>query len=581
MNPEAAAGDVIARLTAPGAPFEMETIEVKGVPCRVFKTYPRTLAQLYRLAARHADRVLAVEGDRQTTFREALQKSGRLARGLETHFGVAKGQRIAIVMQNSTEWMLAFMAVTSLGAVAVLVNSRGAPVELERAILETECSLVIADDARVRRLDDTRGAAWRLPRMIFGDDASLIREGQDRSLVSLLAGWQELAALECAAAEPDEPAIMMFTSGSTGAPKGAVLTQRSVMVGLSGSAFAMAVSGAKFAARFGPEAARKLAALQPASLLVAPLFHVSGCHNVFLSALASGGKIVVMPRWKPEEVLRLIARERIQQIACVPTMLWDLLHHPDFGQHDLSSLAVIGAGGAQFPGSLLREAKRSLPNAVFAVGYGLTETNGSIASASGDEFQARPDAVGTISPLADVEIVDDDGRNVPAGERGEIVARGAMLMAGYFGQAADSAVTFRDGWMHTGDIGVFDDHKRLCIVDRRKHMIISGGENIYCAEVESALSEHPGVREVVALGVPDPRLGEKLVVVIVPQPGCSPDPDDLRAHAALRLAAYKLPHAYHFRDQVLPRTHTDKIDRLTVARETREQHRRTRVVQEE
>jgi len=222
-----------------------------------------------------------------------------------------------------------------------------------------------------------------------------------------------------------------------------------------------------------------------------------------------------------------------------------------------------------------------LPNAVFAVGYGLTETNGSIASASGDEFQARPDAVGTISPLADVEIVDDDGRNVPAGERGEIVARGAMLMAGYFGQAADSAVTFRDGWMHTGDIGVFDDHKRLCIVDRRKHMIISGGENIYCAEVESALSEHPGVREVVALGVPDPRLGEKLVVVIVPQPGCSPDPDDLRAHAALRLAAYKLPHAYHFRDQVLPRTHTDKIDRLTVARETREQHRRTRVVQEE
>lgn len=573
MNPEIAAGEVVSRLTAPGAPFEIETVDVKGVPCRVFRTYPRTLAQLYRLADRHADRVLAVEGNRQTTFREAFQRAGRLARGLETHFGVTRGQRVAIAMQNSTEWMLAFMAVTSLGAVAVLVDSRGAPIELERAILEADCSLVIADDARVRRLDEAPGDGWRLPRIVYSDDGSLIREGKDRSLVSLLAGWQDVTALECAAVGWEQPALMMFTSGSTGSPKGAVLTHRSVMVGLSGSAFAAAVSGAKFAARLGPEAARKLAALQPASLLVPPLFHVSGCHNVFLSALAGGGKLVVMPRWNPGEVLQLIARERIQQIACVPTMLWDLLRHPDFGRHDLSSLAVIGAGGAQFPANLLREAKRSFPNAVFAVGYGLTETNGSIATASGDEFAARPDAVGTISPLADVEIVGGNGRNVAQGERGEIVVRGAMLMEGYFGQVAGQAVTLRDGWLHTGDIGQFDDQQRLYIVDRRKHMIISGGENIYCAEVESALSEHASVREVVALGVPDSRLGEKVVVVIVPQPGCSPDPSELQAHAALRLAAYKLPREFHFRDQVLPRTHTDKIDRVGIAREILDDHR--------
>ena len=580
MHHEVAAGDIIARLTAPGAPFEMETVELGGIPCRIFKTCPRTLTQLYRQATRHADRVLAVEDDRQTTFREALQKSGRLAQGLETHSGVTRGQRIAIAMQNSTEWMLAFMAVTSLGAVAVLVNSRGAPIEMERAILETDCSLVIADDVRARRLNDAFGEASRLPRIVFTDDGSLIRGGKDRSFASLLEGWQEMAALECTAVGPEEPAVMMFTSGSTGSPKGAVLTHRSVMAGLSSSAFAAAVSGAKFAARLGPEAARMISATQPASLLVAPLFHVSGCHNVFLSALVTGGKIVVMPRWKPDEALRLIARERARQIACVPTMLWDLLRHPDFGQQDLSSLAVIGAGGARFPGSLLREANRLLPNAVFAVGYGLTETKVTIASASGDEFLERPDAVGTISPLADVEIVDDHGRNVATGERGEIVVRGAMLMEGYFGHAADSAVTFRDGWMHTGDIGVFDDRKRLYIVDRKKHMIISGGENIYCAEVETALSEHAGVREVVALGVPDARLGEKLVVVIVPQPDCPPDPDELRSHAALRLAAYKLPHAFHFRDQVLPRTHTDKIDRLRVASEIIDVHRSSHVAQE-
>lgn len=580
MTHEAASAEIIARLTAPGAPFEIETLEVKGAPCRIFKTYPRTIIQLYRLADRHADRVLTVENGRQTTFREAFQKSGRLAQELETHFGVTKGQRIAIAMQNSTEWMLAFMAVTSLGAVAVLVNSRGAPIELERALLETDCSLVIADEARIRRLDEAPGDTRQLPRVVLADDDSLIREGKDRSFASLLAGWEGVAALECAAVEPEDLAIMMFTSGSTGSPKGAVLTQRSVMVGLSSSAFAAAVSGAKFAARLGPEVARMLAGMQPTSLLVAPLFHVSGCHNVFLSALATGGKIVVMPRWKPDEVLQLIARQRIQQIACVPTMLWDLLRHPDFGRYDLSSVAVIGAGGARFPGNLLREASRLLPNAVFAVGYGMTETNGSVASVSGEEFLAQPDTVGRVSLLADVELVGDDGESVAVGERGEIVVRGAMLMEGYFGGATDSAVTFRNGWMHTGDIGVFDDQQRLYIVDRKKHMIISGSENIYCAEVESALSEHAGVREVVAVGVPDPRLGEKLVVVIVPQPGHSPDPDELRAHAARRLAAYKIPHAFHFRADILPRTHTDKIDRVSVAKAILDDHRKMHVVQE-
>lgn len=580
MSHDAASQEIVARLTAPGAPFEMETIEVKGTPCRVFKTYPRTLAELYGLAHRHADRVLTVERGRQTTFREAFQKSGRLAQGLAAQFGVTKGQRVAIVMQNSTEWMLAFMAVTSLGAVAVLVNSRGAPIELERALQDTDCSLVIADEARIRRLDEAAGASRRLPRIVFTDDHSLIRRDTDRSLDSLLAGWEGMAALECAAVEPEEQAIMMFTSGTTGSPKGAVLSQRSVMVGLSISAFGAAVSGARFAARLGPDMARMLAAMQPASLLAAPLFHVSGCHNVFLSALANGGKIVVLSRWRPDEVLRLIAEERIQQVACVPTMLWDLLRHPEFGRHDLSSLAVIGGGGAQFPGHLLREATRLLPGTVFAVGYGLTETNGSVAIASGEDFLARPDAVGTISPLADIRLVDDGGEDVVTGERGEIVARGAMLMEGYFGQAADSAVTFRNGWMHTGDIGVFDEQQRLYIVDRKKHMIISGGENIYCAEVESALSDHADVREVVAVGVPDPRLGEKLVVMIVPQPDRSPGADELRAHAMRRLADYKVPHAFLFRADILPRTHTDKIDRVSVAREIVTQLRSMSVVQE-
>lgn len=561
-----------AALTAPGAPFEMVTVEIGGTPCRVFGHCPQTLPDLYRQAGRFAERVFTVEDGKYHTFGEVFRKAGQLARNLAQQFDVRQGQRVAIAMQNSTEWIIAFLAVTSLGAVAVLVNSRGAPAELDRAICDTDCHLAIVDARRAERLQDAGGGSHRLARVVLTDDARLLRPRLDRAFGELLSGWESTLGLSCAPVEGDDLALMMFTSGTTGFAKGVMLTQRSVMAGLSGSSFGAALSFARYRATAGAEAAAMLAMRQAVSLMVAPMFHVSGCHNGVLAALSSGSRLVMLNRWAGEEALRLIARERVHSITAVPTMLWDLLRAPGFPGYDLSSLAVVGTGGAAFPPNLLRSVHEVLPGVVFATGYGMTETNGSVCSASGEEFIAQPDSVGRILPIADVRIVDDDGHDLPVGGQGEIVVRGALLMSGYFGLPTDSAATFRDGWLHTGDIGRLDDQGRLYVTDRRTQMIISGGENIYCAEVERALGEHPGVREALALGIPDARLGEIPVAVVVPQPGHSLSADELRAHARQLLAAYKVPHVFHFRTASLPRNHTDKIDRIRMAREIRAQH---------
>lgn len=562
-----------ATLTAPGAPFEMVTTASNGMPCRVFKNCPQTLPELYDRAERFAERVLTVQDGEHHTFEEVFTKAARLAWNLKSQFGVEKGQRIAISMQNSTEWIIAFLAITSLGAVAVLVNSRGAPAELERAICDTECSLIIADARRTARLQEAGGDSQRLARVVLTDETRLLRPGKDRPFGELIAGWESSGRLACVPVDGDDIALMMFTSGTTGFAKGVMLNQRSVLAGVSGTSFGAALSFAKFRALAGPESAAMLAARQAVSLMIAPMFHVSGCHNGVLTALSSGGRLVIMTRWSAEGALRLIADEGVQSVAAVPTMLWDLLHAPRFDEYDLSSLAVVGTGGAAFPSNLLRSVHEVLPQVVFATGYGMTETNGSVCSSSGDDFIARPDSVGKILPIADVEVVDDEGGPLPAGEQGEILVRGALVMSGYFGRSDASAAIFRNGWMHTGDVGRFDDQGRLYVTDRKSLMIISGGENIYCAELERVLGEHPGVREVLAVAVPDGRLGEIPVIAVVPQPGHSVGADELRAHAGAFLAAYKVPRAFHFRSDTLPRTPTGKIDRVAVTREILAQYR--------
>ena len=555
---------VFEQLTGPGGPFEMHAVQFSGVPCRWYANRPMVLSALYQEREDYAQRVLAVDGLRRVTYRDAFLQAAALADHLR-HRSLGRAARVAIVMRNRIEWLISFIAITAIGGVAVAVNSRGAGEEIRRAIADAECVFVLADRPCAERLSPAE-LPITLPLIVAFDEGE---QPTPNALAfnSVIAGWQEHPGLVCAHIDPEDLALLMFTAGTTGTSKAAMLTHRSVMAGVASSAFSSAASIAVLAQRAGPQIAEMAAKMQTALLLASPLFHVSGCHTIFLRSLSNGGKLILMRKWNPESALELIAAEQVQQVGLVPTMLWDMLRAPNFRLDKIRSVMVIGGGGAPFPANLRREASRLLPHAVFGVGYGLTETNGPIATAAGEDFMAKPDASGLVQPAYDVRLLREDGTDACVGEEGEILIRGASVMSGYLNRPKETAEALRDGWLHTGDIGRFDTDGALSIVDRKKHMVISGGENIYCAEVERAFSELPHIREVLAFGLPDERLGEKLAVVLVGQPGVTLDEQELRERIAPHLGHYKQPKAYFFRDEILPRTPTGKVDRRGIVKD--------------
>ncbi|RVT94548.1 class I adenylate-forming enzyme family protein [Sphingomonas crocodyli] len=593
--------EAIRRVMAPGSDWEMVTEMVDGQPLRLFRGFARTLPDFYQQALdTYGDRILFVDGDTTFTYADIFAESARLAVALRDRFGVGAGSRVGIVMQNCREYLTSFTAVTMLGGVGVLINSRGTGGEIARAIEDTDCALVIADGKRIARLlassnppppggggsvadggggHETSGSSPSSPSVASGDtspwrgrmNVPLIATDGDlpgvASYADLIAAIPETPFF-ARPADPGELAAMMFTSGTTGRPKGAALAHRSMLAGLSVSVFANAVGTEMIRAAMGP-AADAMLARQSANLMIAPLFHVSGLHNVYLRALAQGGRIHRLSRWDPEEAIRLIAEHRIESIGCVPTMMWDILRSPIFADHDLSCLRSIGAGGAPFPDNLVREMKEKLPGCTIGMGYGMTESNGAGTNIGGPDLAARPGAVGRPNPLTDIRIVDDQAQPLPQGETGEIAMRGSVVMQGYFGNAEATAAKIVDGWLLTGDVGRFDAEGYLHLVDRKTQMIITGGENVYCAEVEAALSTHPDVREVVAVGVPDDRLGERVVAAIAAQPGVAIDTQALDAHVRARLADYKAPRDYVVQPDPFDRTANAKIDRRAVTEAVR------------
>ncbi|TZG25179.1 class I adenylate-forming enzyme family protein [Sphingomonas montanisoli] len=595
--------EAMRRVMAPGSDWEVVTETVDGEPLRLFRGFARTLPELYQRALdTYGDRILFVDGDVHFTYADIFGESARLAVALRDRFGVGEGTRVGIVMQNCREYLTSFTAVTMLGGVGVLINSRGAGGEIARAIEDTDCALVIGDGKRIARLlaatnppppggggakgdggggSETFSEPPSSPSVNCADTSPwrgrieramplIVTEGDLPGATSygdLVAAVPETPFF-ARPADPGELAAMMFTSGTTGRPKGAALSHRSMLAGLSVSSFSNAVAAEMTRAAMGP-AAEPMLARQQATIMIAPLFHVSGLHNVYLRTLAAGGRIYRLARWNPEQAIRLIAEHAIASIGCVPTMMWDILRSPIFGDHDLSSLRSIGAGGAPFPDNLVREMKEKLPNCTIGMGYGMTESNGAGTNIAGPDLAARPGAVGRPNPLTDIRVVDDHAEPLPQGETGEIAMRGSVVMQGYFGNAAATAAKIVDGWLLTGDVGRFDADGYLHLVDRKTQMIISGGENIYCAEVEAALSTHPDVREVVAVGVPDDRLGEALVAAIVAQPGVTIDADALDAHVRTRLADYKAPRDYVIQSDPFDRTANAKIDRRAVTQMVR------------
>lgn len=545
----------VEAFTAPGASFELIETQVRGANCRTFRNAPRCLADLYRAARVHDDKVCAVMDGARLTYGELFGHAAVLAAHLRG-LGVVKGTHVAIAMRNRPQWLVAFIAISSVGAVPVLANSRSAAVELAESLDYAQCRHVIADT----------------------QCAALLAEGRFSGATGIVAGespaggailWQSLASiidaspavdLPLTVCAPDDPALIMFTSGTTGTAKGAVLDQLGVLTALMANQLSAALLGARMAKQMGVDLATLAQqAPQPSTLLVFPLFHTSGCLSVFLTTLARGGKIVFLPRWSAAEALRLVQEERVQALPAVPTMLWDILQFPGLAAFDTSTLVSLGSGGQGMPGNLLAAIQARFPRALLGTGYGMTETNGMVSLAVGAEFLAHPHTAGRPLATAEIRIVGDSGELLPAGESGEICVRSAQNMSGYWAQPQADALVFRGSWLHTGDVGFIDAEGFLNIVARKTDMIISGGENIYCAEVERVLNLHPDVIEVALFGLPDERLGEKLVAAIVPRAGATPDAAQLRAFCAERLAEYKLPREWRFSGEPLERNATGKI----------------------
>lgn len=548
--------DPALALIEPGAPFELETIACNGVATRVFARGPRNLADIYRTASAYGGRVFCVQEGREWGYDELWRRAAALAALLAAH-GCGPGRRVAIAMHNRPEWMIAFIAVTAAGGTAVLVNSRGTPAEITAALEVTDAQMAIADGARAQALTGRS----RLRLLVVTDDAADAGPLPPHiTFANACANWRQ-AELKPLKMAPKDEALVMFTSGTTGGSKGVLLDQRGVATGLMNIQYSMAVVGARIAARV-PAPPSDAAARQPCALLAVPLFHSSGCYSIFLSNLMRGGKIVILPKWNAARALDLIERERISAFSGSPTMLWDLLRL-DHGGRDLRCLVSVGVGGQALQPALLREIAAAFPGAIIGGGYGMTEANGSVCLIAGEDLLRRPTSSGRPIASADLIVADDHGSEMPTGELGEICVRGAMVMRGYCKRPDDTAAVLRDHWLRTGDLGRFDAQGYLHVVDRKKDIVISGGENISCTEVEGVAMEYPGVAEAAAFGVADERLGEILVLALVQREPL--DGTALQNHIAGRLAIYKVPRALMHCAE-LPRNALGKVDRNALRR---------------
>jgi long-chain acyl-CoA synthetase len=550
----------VEAFTAAGAPFELVEALVRGTSCRTFRNAPRSLAELYRSARVHDDKVCAVMDGTRLTYRELFAQAAAIAADLRGH-GVGRGAHVAIAMRNRPEWLVGFIAISSLGAVPVLANSRSSAVELAHSLDYAQCGHVIADARCAALLAE--GQLLRAQGIVVGEaPSSGAIAWRDYTAIVASGAAMDLPMTVCA---PEEAALIMFTSGTTGAPKGAVLNHVGVLTALMANQLSAALLGARMAQQLGVDLATLArSAPQPCTLLVFPLFHTSGCLSVFLTTLARGGKIVFLPRWSAAEALRLVQDERVAALPAVPTMLWDILQFPDLAAFDTASLVSLGTGGQGLPANLVAAIQARFPRALLGTGYGMTETNGMVSLTVGAEFLAHPHSAGRPLATAEIRIVDEAGGALAAGEPGEICVRSAQNMSGYWEQPEADALIFRGGWLHTGDVGFIDAEGFLHVVSRKTDMIISGGENIYCAEVERVLNQHPDVMEVATFGVPDERLGEKLVAAIVPHAGARLESAQLRAFCGERLAEYKLPREWRFCSEPLERNATGKIMKAQV-----------------
>lgn len=546
-----------AQLTGPGAPFELEPVSLPGDrTVAAYRHAFQTLAQLINAGRAHGAAEFLVYGEDRWSFDRFFAAVDALACRLQKQQGIKAGERVAIAMRNRPEWAVAFAALALIGAVPVPINSFGLTSELMSNIDDTTPSWLICDADRHARVKDA--IKGRKPKTVVVDG-----EGGDASWLELTAGGHD--GWEAPELQPDDTALILFTSGATSRAKGVESTHRAVCQAV----FNIDYIGA-LAAMTSPDAVAAIMArkLQPTTLSAVPLFHVSGLHAQLLVSLRHGRRLVFMHRWDAHLALEMIRKEKVTQFNGAPSMVRQLINMPQFMDPEYSgNLSGVGFGGAGLHSRLIDEVLGKLGGRMSGVGFGMTESNGVCAGSSGRMFEVQPRASGTLSPLIEVRIADFDGSELPSGESGEIWLRGVTLMQGYWGDEASTSKAMQDGWFRTGDIGFMDDEGFITIVDRIKDVINRSGEKIAAAEVESCLLQHQDLEEAAVFAMPHEVTGEQVVAVVVGKPRTSVSEAQLRDFVAQRLAGYKVPNRIVVRDQPLPRNPAGKMLKASIRKE--------------
>ncbi|MCU1366492.1 MAG: AMP-dependent synthetase and ligase [Ilumatobacteraceae bacterium] len=539
-----------AQVTAAGSPLEIGDAIINGAAQKVFVNAPPNLGVLFQAAP--GDSKFIVYEDETYTFAEVRERFAALGAALVERYGVQKGDRVAVAMRNFPEWIISFAAITSIGAISVSMNSWWTEDEMAFALEDSGATVLIADDARLER---SLAACERLGTRMISVRMANPPAGVD--------AWDDVVVLgtplPVVAVGPDDDATILYTSGTTGRPKGAVSTHGAVIQALMA-----------FSCRAAIERIRQPAEPSdnpPGFILIVPLFHVTGCVAVMLGCFAAGVKLVIMYKWDVDKALETIEREQITNFVGVPTQSWDLVQSPRFAEFDTSSLRDIGGGGAPAPPALVEKVAGSFKKGNPTIGYGMTETNAYGPGNRGPDYLRKPTSSGRVVPVMEMQIRDADDRPLPAGEHGEIWFKGPNLIRGYWNRPDATAEVLVDGWLRSGDLGRLDDEGFIYVEDRVKDMILRAGENVYCAEVEAAIYELPAVHEAAVFGVPHERLGEEVAAAVMLKPGMSLTAEELRAFVAKQLASFKVPTYIVFRDEALPRNASGKMLKRELQRE--------------
>ncbi len=559
-------------LLAPGSGFATVEEEIRGVKMQVFSQAPPNMRVLWELATLHGDKTYIVFEDESYSYAEIASRVSALAHHLRDAHEVGPGDRVAVAMRNYPEWIISYWAILSVGAAMVGMNAWWTGPEMEFGLTDSAPKVLIADRERMERIiPHLEIIREKTPMVLIGvripDEDAVIPDGMLR-WEDVVDPEQAKAGLPEANIDPDDDVTIFYTSGTTGFPKGAQITHRGSVHNLYHLAFlnmAIGMAEAKELAASGeePEAAdpdaAPVEAPQKVFMAPTPLFHVTACNCLMHPATMTGSKLVLMYKWDAGRALELIEREGVTNFTGVPTMAREMLLHQDWESRDTSTLEALGGGGAPLQPDLVGKINDALPTGAPSTGYGLTEVSGIVTAVASQFYVDKPASCGPVVPTLEAKLIDELGNDLPPGSTGELCVKGPVVIKGYINQPEATAQAIQDGWFRTGDIANIDDDGFVYLVDRAKDMVLRGGENVYCSEVEAAIYRHPDIAEAAVFGIPDDRLGEEVAAAIVLQPGSSLDEAGLREFLKPTLSKFKIPTWVWFRTEPLPQNANGKF----------------------